>query len=135
MGMGLSQADVARRFHSVVHRLSSQFQQENSVTRRRVSDRPRITTPSDDHYLLLSTRSRRNSTVRYLASDHFSAERGRISPATVRRRLHNEGKYARVPFVCVPHIRAIGVCLIMLDQRARYLDKRTVEVSTRYSQV
>ncbi|GFT46648.1 transposable element Tcb2 transposase [Trichonephila clavipes] len=78
-GMGLSQADAARRLNvsrSVVQRLWDQYQSEDSVSRRPVPGRPRATTPAED--------------------------RRRISAATVRNRLHNAGLYARRPVVCVP---------------------------------
>lgn len=105
MEMGLSQADAARRLNvsrSVVKRLWDQFQSEDSVSRRHVSGRPRVTTPAGDRYLALSARRRRNTTVPQLMADHFVATGTRISATTVRRRLHNTGLYARRPVVCVP---------------------------------
>ncbi|GBN56056.1 hypothetical protein AVEN_24037-1 [Araneus ventricosus] len=64
--MGLSQDDAARRLNvsrSVVQRLWDQYQSEDSVSRRHVSGRPRVTTPSEDCFLALSTRRRRSTTV------------------------------------------------------------------------
>ncbi|GBL97723.1 hypothetical protein AVEN_248666-1 [Araneus ventricosus] len=104
MEMELSQADAARRLnvsHSVVQRLWDQYQSEDSVSRRHVSGRPRVTTPAEDRFLVLSAR-RRSTTVPQLVADHFVASRRRISATTVRRRLHNAGLYARRPVVCAP---------------------------------
>ena len=105
MEMGLSQADAARRLNvsrSVVQRLWDQFQSDNSVSRRPVPGRPRVTTPAQDRFLSLSARRRRNTTVPQLIADHCAATGTTISATTVRRRLHNQGLYARRPFVCVP---------------------------------
>lgn len=60
--MGLSQADSARRLnvcHSIVQKLSDQFETKNSVTR----GRPRIKIPAQDRFLALLVRRRRNTTV------------------------------------------------------------------------
>ncbi|GFV52158.1 transposable element Tcb2 transposase [Trichonephila clavipes] len=104
-GMGLSQADAARRLivsRSVVQRLWDQYQSEDSVSRRPVQGRPRATTPAEDRFLALSARRRRTTTVPQLVADHFQASGRRISATTVRNRLHNAGLYARRPVVCVP---------------------------------
>lgn len=104
MEMGLSQADAARRLdvsRSVVQRLWDQFQSDDSVSRRHVPGRPRVTTPAGDRFLALSARRRRSTTVPQLVADHFVASGTRISATTVRRRLHNAGLYARRPVVCV----------------------------------
>ncbi|GBM14763.1 hypothetical protein AVEN_72029-1 [Araneus ventricosus] len=86
----------------VVQRLWDQYQSEDSVSRRHVSGRPRVTTPAEDRFLALSARRRRNTTVPQLVADHFVASGRRISAPTVRRRLHNAGFYAKRPVVCVP---------------------------------
>ncbi|GFU19009.1 transposable element Tcb2 transposase [Trichonephila clavipes] len=54
-GMGLSQADAARRLNvsrSVVQRLWDHTQSEDSVSRRPVPGRPRATTPAEDRFQL-----------------------------------------------------------------------------------
>ncbi|GBM79362.1 hypothetical protein AVEN_236089-1 [Araneus ventricosus] len=75
MEMGLSQADAARRLNvsrSVVQRLWDHYQSEDSVSRRHVSGRPRVTTPAEDSFLALSARRRRrSSTVPQLVADHL----------------------------------------------------------------
>ncbi|GBN79480.1 Glutamate receptor ionotropic, kainate 2 [Araneus ventricosus] len=76
MEMRLSQADAARRLNvsrSVVQRFWDQYQSEDSASRRHVSGRPRVTTPADDHFLTLSARRRRSTTVPQLVVDHFVA--------------------------------------------------------------
>ncbi|GFU63185.1 transposable element Tcb2 transposase [Trichonephila clavipes] len=86
MEMGLSQADAARRLNvsrSVVQRLWDQYQSEDSVSRRPVPGRPRATTPAEDHFLALSARRRRTTTVPQLVADHFQASGRRISATTV----------------------------------------------------
>ncbi|GBM85104.1 hypothetical protein AVEN_135882-1 [Araneus ventricosus] len=105
MEMGLSQADAARHLHvslNVVQRLWDIFQSEDSVSRKHVSGRPRVITPAEDRFLVLSGRRRRNITVPQLFADHFVASGRRISATTVQRRLHNADLYARRPVVRVP---------------------------------
>ncbi|GBL72807.1 Transposable element Tcb2 transposase [Araneus ventricosus] len=87
---------------SVVQRSWDQYKCEESVSRRHVSGRLRVTTPAEDRSLALSARRRRSTTVPQLVADHFVASGRRISATTVRRRLHNAGLYARRPVVCVP---------------------------------
>ncbi|GBO03891.1 hypothetical protein AVEN_225984-1 [Araneus ventricosus] len=104
MEMGLSQADAAGCLNvsrSMVQRLWNQYQSEDSVSRRHVSGRPRVTTPAEDRFLALSVRRRRSTTVPQLVADHFVAS-GRISATTVQRRLHNAGLYAKRPVVSAP---------------------------------
>ncbi|GBO45832.1 Transposable element Tcb2 transposase [Araneus ventricosus] len=105
MGKGLSQADAVRRLNvsrSMIQRLWDQYQTEYSVSIRHVSGQPRVTTPAEDHFLALSARRRRSTTVPQLVADHFVASRRRISATTLRRCLHNACLYIRRPVVCVP---------------------------------
>lgn len=51
---------------------------------------------------VFSTRRRGITTVPHLVAYHFIASQRRISPTTVRRRLHKAGLYARRQVVCVP---------------------------------
>ncbi|GBN39768.1 hypothetical protein AVEN_4417-1 [Araneus ventricosus] len=87
MVKGLSQADAARRFNvsrSVVQRVWDQYQSEDSVSRRHVSGRPRVTTSAEDRFLALSARRRRGTIVPQLFADHSVASGRRISATTVR---------------------------------------------------
>ncbi|GFY30130.1 transposable element Tc3 transposase [Trichonephila clavipes] len=132
-GMGLSQADAARRLNvsrSVVQRLWDQYQSEDSVSRRPVPGRPRATTPAEDRFLALSARRRRTTTVPQLVADHFQASGRRISATTVRNRLHN----AATMGFCAVHRRVrftmesdSGRLLIWREQRTRYHQSNTVE--------
>ncbi|GBM59203.1 hypothetical protein AVEN_150726-1 [Araneus ventricosus] len=87
---------------SVVQRLWDQYQFEDSLSRRHVSGRSRVTTPVEDRFLALSARRRRSTTVPQLVADHFVASGRRISATTARRCLHNACLYIRRPVVCVP---------------------------------
>ncbi|GBM14312.1 Transposable element Tcb2 transposase [Araneus ventricosus] len=103
--MGLPQADASRRLNvsrSVVQRLWDQYECEDSVSRRHVSGRQRVTTPAEDRFLALSARRSRSTTVPQLVADHFVASGRRIPATTVERRLHNAGLYTRRPVMCVP---------------------------------
>ena len=105
MEMGLSNANAARRLNvscSLVQRLWKQFQTTDSVSRRPVPGRPRVTTPAENRYLPLLARRRRTTDVPQLVADHFVASGRRISATTARRHLHNAGMYARRSFMCVP---------------------------------
>ncbi|GBN40835.1 hypothetical protein AVEN_274479-1 [Araneus ventricosus] len=106
MEMDLSQADVARRLNvsrSVIQRLWDQYQSENSVARRHVSVRPRVTTPVEHRFLDLSARRRRSTAVPQLVVFVVLVASGRrISVTTVRRRLRNAGLYGSRPVVCIP---------------------------------
>ncbi|GBM71743.1 hypothetical protein AVEN_269214-1 [Araneus ventricosus] len=66
MEMGLSQADAARRLNvsrGVVEQFRDQYQSKDSVSRRHVSGRPRVTTPAKYLFLALSARRRRSTIV------------------------------------------------------------------------
>lgn len=68
-GMGLSIPDAVRLLNvhrSVVQRLWDQFESENSILKRNVLGHPRITNPTHDRFLVLSSRMRRNTTVAQL---------------------------------------------------------------------
>ncbi|KFM73103.1 hypothetical protein X975_01732, partial [Stegodyphus mimosarum] len=57
----MSQADAAKHLNvsrSVVRQLWNQSESKDSVSRRHVPGRLRITTPAGDHYLALSSQSR-----------------------------------------------------------------------------
>ncbi|GBM39362.1 hypothetical protein AVEN_119029-1, partial [Araneus ventricosus] len=88
MEMGLSQTDAARRLNvsrSVVQRLWAQYQSEDSLSRRHVSGRPRVTTPAEDRFLALCAAAR--------CRPLFSIREKNL--CYYRRRLHNAGLYAR----------------------------------------
>ncbi|GFV33020.1 HTH_Tnp_Tc3_2 domain-containing protein [Trichonephila clavipes] len=97
--------DVAIFFgihHSVNSCLWKQFQTTQTVVRRPVGRYPRVTIPTGDQYIaIVSKRNRRATSTRVTSMVTESIGKA-ISAATVRRRLHMNGLYARVPRVCVP---------------------------------
>ncbi|GBN72582.1 hypothetical protein AVEN_36487-1 [Araneus ventricosus] len=60
------------------------------------------TTPAEDRYIAVVAKRNRRSTSTRVASMVAAAIGKTISATTVRRRLHMNGLYARVPRVCVP---------------------------------
>ncbi|GFV71805.1 transposable element Tcb2 transposase [Trichonephila clavipes] len=86
--------------HSVISRLWKQFQTTQTVVRRPVGGRPRVTTPAEDRYIAIVTKRNRRATSTSVTSMVTAFIGKAIS--TVRRRLHMNGLYARVPRVCVP---------------------------------
>ncbi|GBN37740.1 hypothetical protein AVEN_155458-1 [Araneus ventricosus] len=104
MEMGLTQADAAKSLNlcdSIVQRLWDQFQSGNSVSRKLVPGRERVTTPSEIRLAPLRTRRRRPTTVPQLVSDNFVSTWPRITLTKVIRRLHNQELYAKYN-LCVP---------------------------------
>ncbi|GFU55137.1 transposable element Tcb2 transposase [Trichonephila clavipes] len=64
--------------------------------------RPRVTTPAENRYIAIVAKRNHRATVTRLISRVTASIGKAISAATVRRRLHMNGLYARVPRVCVP---------------------------------
>ncbi|GFX84765.1 transposable element Tcb2 transposase [Trichonephila clavipes] len=87
---------------SVISRLWQRFQRIGDVTRQPVSGRPRVTTPHQDRYLVISAQRQRGSTARALGSALTVATGIRISRQTVYRRLNHFSLYARGEAVCIP---------------------------------
>ncbi|GFX03728.1 transposable element Tcb2 transposase [Trichonephila clavipes] len=79
----------------------TRFQRTGDVTQHPVSGRPRVITPRQDRYLVISARRQRGSTARALGSALTVASGIRISRQTVYRRLNHAGLYARRPAVCI----------------------------------
>ncbi|GFW09561.1 transposable element Tcb2 transposase [Trichonephila clavipes] len=83
-----SQTEVSRILNvdeSVISRLRQRFQRTGDVTREPVSGRPRVTTPHQDRYLVISARRQREG--------QYCQSTGRLNHASL---------YARRPAVCVP---------------------------------
>ncbi|GFX53308.1 transposable element Tcb2 transposase [Trichonephila clavipes] len=102
---GQSITDVALFFgihHSVISRLWKQFQTTQTVVRRPVGGRPRVTTPAKDRYIAIVDKRNRRATSTRVTSMVTAPIGKATSAATVRRRLHMNGLYARVPRVCAP---------------------------------
>ncbi|GBM84008.1 hypothetical protein AVEN_110138-1 [Araneus ventricosus] len=102
---GQSITDVALFFgarHSVISRLWKQFQTSQTVVRIPVAGRPRVTTPAEDRYIVVASKRNQRSTFTRVTSMVAAAIHKTVSANTVRRRLHMNGLYARVPRDCVP---------------------------------
>ncbi|GFU63514.1 transposable element Tcb2 transposase [Trichonephila clavipes] len=100
-----SQTEVSRILNvdqSMISRLWQRFQRAENVTREPVSGRPRVTTPRQDRYLVISARHQMGSTARELGSALTVATGIRISRQTVYRRLNYASLHARRPAVCIP---------------------------------
>ncbi|GFX74130.1 HTH_Tnp_Tc3_2 domain-containing protein [Trichonephila clavipes] len=102
---GQSVTDVALLFgdhHSLISRLWKQLQTTQTVVRRPVGGRPRVTIPAEDRYIaIVAKRNRRAISTRVTSMVTASIGKA-ISVATVRQRSYINGLYARVPRVCVP---------------------------------
>ncbi|GFT06305.1 transposable element Tcb2 transposase [Trichonephila clavipes] len=102
---GRSVTSVAAEFgiaHSIVSRLSRQFQTTGTAIRGFSSGRPRGTTLADDQYIVLQARRNRRQTAGEIARHTTQATGRPISRFTVARRLHGGDLFARRPVRCVP---------------------------------
>ncbi|GFW91238.1 HTH_Tnp_Tc3_2 domain-containing protein [Trichonephila clavipes] len=102
---GQSITDVALFFgfhHFVISRLWKQFQTTQTVVRRPIGGRPRVTIPAEDRFIAIVAKRNRRETSTRVASMVTAFIGKAISAAIVRRRLHMNGLYARIPKVCVP---------------------------------
>lgn len=100
-----SQSDVARHFRvnrSVIHRAFRRFQETGQYSVLPRSGRPRVTTQTDDRFLVLSARRQRFVTARTLQNDLQAATGLRVSTQTIRNRLHQGGLHARIPAIRIP---------------------------------
>ncbi|GFY02481.1 transposable element Tcb2 transposase [Trichonephila clavipes] len=102
---GQSIPDVALFFgvhHSVISRLWKQFRTTQTVVRRPVGGRPRVTDPAEDRFIAIVSKQNHRVTSTRVTSMVTAFIGKAISAATVCRKLHMNGLYARVPRVCVP---------------------------------
>ncbi|GFU13994.1 HTH_Tnp_Tc3_2 domain-containing protein [Trichonephila clavipes] len=94
--------DVARFFgvhHSIISRLLKQFQTTQTVVRRRS---PKGYNPRGKSIYCFCRQAESQKTSTRVTSVVTTSIGKAISAATVRRRLHMNGLYARVSRVCVP---------------------------------
>ncbi|GFW81868.1 HTH_Tnp_Tc3_2 domain-containing protein [Trichonephila clavipes] len=87
---------------SVISRLWKQFQTTQTVVRRTVGGRPRVTTPTEDRYIAIVAKRNCGATSTRVTSMVTASIAKAICAATVCRRLLMNGLYTRVPRVCVP---------------------------------
>ncbi|GFU21718.1 HTH_Tnp_Tc3_2 domain-containing protein [Trichonephila clavipes] len=74
----------------------------HTVVRRPVGGRPRVTTPAEGRYIAIVAKRNHRATSTHVTSMVTASIGKAISAATVRRKLHMNGLYARIPRVCVP---------------------------------
>ncbi|GFX34770.1 HTH_Tnp_Tc3_2 domain-containing protein [Trichonephila clavipes] len=67
-----------------------------------IGSRSRVTIPAEDRYIAIVAKRNHRETSTRVASMVTASIGKAISAATVSRRLHMNGLYARVPRVCVP---------------------------------
>ncbi|GFS49992.1 HTH_Tnp_Tc3_2 domain-containing protein [Trichonephila clavipes] len=88
--------------HSLISRLWKQVQTPQTIVRMPVGGRSRVITPVEDRYIAIVAKRNRGATCTRVTSMVTVSIGKAISAATVCRRLHMDGLYARVPRVCVP---------------------------------
>ncbi|GFX98226.1 transposable element Tcb1 transposase [Trichonephila clavipes] len=86
----------------VISRLWQRFQDDGNVSRCYSTGRPRVTTPNEDRYLVVTAKTNRRITASDLSRQLSSATGTTVSRQTVCRRLGHIGLYARRPVRCVP---------------------------------
>ncbi len=99
-GMGVNA--VARHFGvsgSTISRLRDRFDETGSVQDRQRVGRPRKTTPIEDRYVKLTSRRNRFISAPKLANHLYRTSHVRVSPQTIRKRLHASGLHGRRPYV------------------------------------
>ncbi|GFT03217.1 transposable element Tcb2 transposase [Trichonephila clavipes] len=95
-------ASRARRLSTSDLIIYQRFQRTGDVTQQPVSGRPRVITPCQDRYLVISARRQRGSTARVLGLALTVTTGIQILRQTVYKRLNHAGLYARTPAVCFP---------------------------------
>ena len=98
---GISTREVTRLFNfhqSTVVRLRQRFQTTNNVSDRPRPGQPRVTIDQQDHHIRLQHLRNRFKTAASAARETPGRHNPRISSATVRRRLRENGLRARRPF-------------------------------------
>ncbi|GFX36966.1 HTH_Tnp_Tc3_2 domain-containing protein [Trichonephila clavipes] len=78
------------------------IQTTQTVVRSLVGGRPMVTTPAEDRYIAIVAKRNRKVTSTRVTSMVTAPIAKAIPAAIVRRSLHMNGLYARVPRVCVP---------------------------------
>ena len=99
---GQVQRTVSRHFNvsqSVISRLWNRFRQTGNVSERPRSGRPRSTTARQDRYMSLMARRHRFQSAVQLNTDFHAASGVRITPQTLRQRLHAANLRAHRPAV------------------------------------
>ena len=105
-GMSVTEAACRIGVHQrTISHLMSRLAATGSLRDRRRSGRPRITTPAEDRYIVLTSRRYRCMIAETIARQLQVATRTRASGQTIRRRLHTRTLWARKPCAAVPLTR------------------------------
>ncbi|GFV22723.1 transposable element Tcb1 transposase [Trichonephila clavipes] len=102
---GRTQLEVSEELkiaHSVISRLWQRFQDDGNVSRCYSTGRPRVTTPNEDRYLVVTAKRNILSTAADLSRQLSSATGTTVSRQTVSRCLGHIGLYAGMPVRYVP---------------------------------
>ncbi|GFW37856.1 transposable element Tc1 transposase [Trichonephila clavipes] len=102
LGNSQSCQELCKKGSLIRSQLHEGLQKLITVVRRPVGGRPRVTTSAEDKYIAIVAKRNRRATSTHVPSMVTASIGMVISAATVRRRLHMNGLYARVPRVCVP---------------------------------
>lgn len=106
--MGSTQRAVANMLNvsqSVISRLWNRYQQTHNVDDRPRSGRPRATTQAQDRYIRTQVLRNRAQTANQLSVNLHQVTGIRVTPQTIRNRLHAAHLHARRPRVVPPLTR------------------------------
>ncbi|GFX35908.1 HTH_Tnp_Tc3_2 domain-containing protein [Trichonephila clavipes] len=98
----LEVSDVLGIAQSVISWFFQRFQDDGDVSRCYSTGLPRVTTPNEDRYLVVTAKRNRRSTSSDLSRQLSSATGTTVSRKTVYRRLGHISLYARRPVRSVP---------------------------------
>lgn len=84
---------------STISRLRDRFDETGSVQERPRSGRPRKTTDVEDRYVRVTSRRNRFLSAPKLANHLYTTSHVRVTPQTIRNRLHSSGIHGRRPYV------------------------------------
>ncbi|GFX26441.1 transposable element Tcb1 transposase [Trichonephila clavipes] len=101
---GRTQLEVSEELgvaQNVISRLWQRFQDDGNVSRCYSTGRPRVTTPNEDRYLVVTAKRKGRNTESDLSRQLSSATGTTVSRQAVYRRLEHIGLYVRRPVRCV----------------------------------
>ncbi|GFV00098.1 HTH_Tnp_Tc3_2 domain-containing protein [Trichonephila clavipes] len=102
---GRTQLEVSEELgitQSVISRFWKRFQDDGNVSRCYSTGRPRVTTPNEARYLVVTAKKNRRSTASDLSRHLSSAIGTTVSRQTAYRSLGHINVYARRAVRCVP---------------------------------
>lgn len=129
---GLNRGEVARRLRchrSTISRLSTREHETGTVADRPRPGQPRVTTQAQDRYIALQHTRDRFRTATQTARETPGNRGPRVSPNTIRRRLHQRGMHAQIPYrgpILTPIARRNRLRWAELHRRWRLMEWNTV---------